>query len=193
MKRSIDENSGYYYAQVSLRLNQMLDRNKVPERGRAALLSEITGQSRQWGSAVLKSGTDKVVDISAPTLAKIASYFDCSTDELVGLGQGDLTRLGLGVGSTTLCTQIMINDEAEPYCPKGGAIIYDVNSINLLEGGMFVFGERHIVRRVDIRVDGEVWLHPMNSGYSISKFKSLDELAEHINVVGKIVARVLRT
>jgi len=98
----------------------------------------------------------------------------------------------LGLSPDNIAVIAVADDSMEPYLVKDDLIIVDLGVTSIEGNSVYVlqYGGSLFVRRVQVKLDGEVTVKSDNPHYEIETYRG--ESVEHLRVVGQLVRRLVR-
>jgi phage repressor protein C with HTH and peptisase S24 domain len=101
-------------------------------------------------------------------------------------------KVSLGLSPNKVAVISVIGDSMEPYLAEGDLIMVDLGVTSIENNAVYVlqFGDSLLVKRVQVKLDGEVIVKSDNPRYETESFRG--ESAERLRVVGRMVRRLVR-
>jgi len=106
--------------------------------------------------------------------------------------KSDYLKVSLGLSPKNLAVISVVGDSMEPYLSEGDLVMVDLGVTSIQNNSVYVlqFGDSLLVKRVQVKLDGEVIVKSDNPLYDPESFRG--ESAERLRVVGRMVRRLVR-
>lgn len=106
--------------------------------------------------------------------------------------KSDYLKVSLGLSPKNVAVISVVGDSMEPYLSEGDLVMVDLGVTSIQNNAVYVlqFGESLLVKRVQVKLDGEVIVKSDNPRYEPESFRG--EAAERLRVVGRMVRRLVR-
>lgn len=106
--------------------------------------------------------------------------------------KSDYLKVSLGLSPKNLAVISVVGDSMEPYLSEGDLVMVDLGVTSIQNNSVYVlqFGDSLLVKRVQVKLDGEVIVKSDNPLYDAETFRG--EAAERLRVVGRMVRRLVR-
>lgn len=106
--------------------------------------------------------------------------------------KADWLKVSLGLSPSHVAVISVIGDSMEPYLDDGDLILVDLSVTHIENNAIYVlqFGDSLLVKRVQVKLDGEVIVKSDNPRYEPETFHG--DAAERLRVVGRMVRRLVR-
>ncbi|TSK09225.1 MAG: helix-turn-helix transcriptional regulator [Geobacter sp.] len=106
--------------------------------------------------------------------------------------KADWLKVSLGLSPRHVAVISVIGDSMEPYLDDGDLILVDLSVTHIENNAIYVlqFGDSLLVKRVQVKLDGEVIVKSDNPRYEPEAFHG--DSAERLRVVGRMVRRLVR-
>jgi transcriptional regulator with XRE-family HTH domain len=106
--------------------------------------------------------------------------------------KADWLKVSLGLSPNNVAVISVIGDSMEPYLAEGDLIMVDLGIHSVENNAVYVlqFGDSLLVKRVQVKLDGEVIVKSDNPRYETESFRGAS--AEQLRVVGRMVRRLVR-
>lgn len=106
--------------------------------------------------------------------------------------KSDWIKVSLGLSPKNVAVISVIGDSMEPYLSEGDLVMVDLGVTHIENNAVYVlqFGDSLLVKRVQVKLDGEVIVKSDNSLYEPETFRG--EAAERLRVVGRMIRRLVR-
>ncbi|TSK08584.1 MAG: helix-turn-helix transcriptional regulator [Geobacter sp.] len=106
--------------------------------------------------------------------------------------KADWLKVSLGLSPKHVAVISVIGDSMEPYLDDGDLILVDLSVTHIENNAIYVlqFGDSLLVKRVQVKLDGEVIVKSDNPRYEPEAFHG--DSAERLRVVGRMVRRLVR-
>ena len=106
--------------------------------------------------------------------------------------KSDYLKVSLGLSPKNLAVISVVGDSMEPYLSEGDLAMVDLGVTSIQNNSVYVlqFGDSLLVKRVQVKLDGEVIVKSDNPLYDPESFRG--EAAERLRVVGRMVRRLVR-
>jgi len=106
--------------------------------------------------------------------------------------KADWLKATLGLTPGHIAVISVIGDSMEPYLAEGDLILVDLDTHHIENNAVYVlqFADSLLVKRVQVKLDGEVIVKSDNPRYDTETFRG--EAAERLRVVGRMVRRLVR-
>lgn len=106
--------------------------------------------------------------------------------------EAEWVKVVLGLSPNRLAVISVIGDSMEPYLAEGDLIMVDLGVTHIENNAVYVlqFGDSLLVKRVQVKLDGEVIVKSDNPLYETESFRG--NAAQRLRVVGRMVRRLVR-
>jgi len=106
--------------------------------------------------------------------------------------KADWLKASLGLVPNNVVVISVIGDNMEPYLADGDLIMVDFGVTRIENDAVYVlqFGDSLLVKRVQVKLDGEITVKSDNPRYESETYRG--ESAKHLQVMGRVVRRLVR-